>query len=441
MSLPMQIQSQLYHFKSHILGLVAAHVFSVVMVSRLFGISRKTFYKYRHQAEQGHLAFFDCTPRVHGSAKPQPIVDAVLRAKAHYPSFGKQRLANILYHQGVLISPNTVQRILQEHAPAVPSVACLRRRWHAFEALAPHVLWAMDICYLYTSKRDGFDRYLITIVDDHSRMVIASGLYARQTVAEVVEVLKEAVLMYGVPQRLVCDHGSQFTCSEFRRVCAAIHLAVDYAPPHYPQYKGKIERFFRTARSEMPRAQAPEMATGLHAAWIAEYNHDRIHSRVTDAAGHAQAPVFRLRWKPSAARPLPSGINVDDAFQVQRPDTGPHTRQVNAARCISYRKQSYHFPDLNKGDVIEVHDGKDHIDFSYLGQLVKRISKPLRQQTATTRQVHTGGLVKFKQRWIQLDLPKGTHVVVLREGRDYLFYLGEQVVFRMTGQEKCHPRI
>jgi transposase InsO family protein len=103
----------------------------------------------------------------------------------------------------------------------------------------------------------------------------------------------------------VCDHGSQFTCSEFRRVCAVIQLAVDYAPPQYPQYKGKIERFFRTARSEMPRAQAPEMASGLHAAWIAEYNHDRIHSRVTDAAGHAQAPVFRLRWKPSAARPKP----------------------------------------------------------------------------------------------------------------------------------------
>jgi uncharacterized membrane protein len=46
MSLPMQVQSRLYHFKSHILGLVAAHVFSVVMVSRLFGISRTTFAQF-----------------------------------------------------------------------------------------------------------------------------------------------------------------------------------------------------------------------------------------------------------------------------------------------------------------------------------------------------------------------------------------------------------
>jgi transposase InsO family protein len=441
MSLPMQVQSRLYHFKSHILGLVAAHVFSVVMVSRLFGISRKTFYTYRHQAEQGRLTSFDCTPRVHGSAKPQPIIDAVLHAKAQHPSFGKQRLANVLYHQGILISPNTVQRILRKDARPVPPVTCAPRHWSAFEAFAPNVIWAMDICYLYTRKRDGFDRYLITILDDHSRMVIASGLSERQTISEVVEVLKVAVLTYGVPRQLVCDQGSQFTCSEFRRICAAIQLAVDYAPPHYPQYKGKIERFFRTARSEMPRTQAPEMAPGLHVGWIAEYNHDRIHSRVTDAVGHAQAPVFRFHWRPSAARPLPPAISVDNVFQVQRPLTGPRTRQVNTARCISYRKQSYHFPALHKGDVIEVNDGKDQIAFAYLGNVVQSIRKPLRQQTATTRKVHTGGLVKFKQRQIQLDLPKGTHVLVLREGQDYIFYLGDRVVFRMTGQEKCHPCI
>ena len=239
----------------------------------------------------------------------------------------------------------------------------------------------------------------------------------------------------------MCDRGSQFTCSEFRRVCAGIHWAVDDAPLHYPQSKGKIERLFRTARSEMPRAQVPALAVGLHAKWIEEYNHDRIHSRVTDAAGHAQVPVFRLRWTPSAARPLPPTISVDDVFHVQRPLTGPRTRQVNAARSISYRKQSYHFPALHKGDVIEGTEGKDQIDFSDLGQLVQRIGKPLRQQTATTRQVHTGGLVKCKQQQLQLDLPKGTHVVVLREGGDYIFSVGDQVVFRLTGQEKCHPCI
>ena len=73
--------------------------------------------------------------------------------------------------------------------------------------------------------------------------------------------------------------------------------------------------------------------------------------------------------------------------------------------------------------------------------MVQSIRKPLRQHTATTRKVQTGGLVKFKQQRLQLDLPKGTHVVVLREGGEYIFYAGGQVVSRMPGQEKCHPCI
>src|SRR4029434_10180207 len=117
MSLPLQVQSQLYHFKSRILALVAAHVFSVVMVSRIFGISRKTFYKYRQQAAQWSVDSCDCMRRVHGSAKPQRIIDAVLQPKAQYPSFGKQRLANILYHQAIAISPHRVQRILRKQSP------------------------------------------------------------------------------------------------------------------------------------------------------------------------------------------------------------------------------------------------------------------------------------------------------------------------------------
>src|SRR5262249_30878656 len=95
MSLPIGARSELYRFRSRILVLVAAQVISVVMISRLSGISRKTFYKYRHQAAQGRLASCDCTPHVHGSAKPQHIIDAVLQAKAHSPNFGKQRLANV----------------------------------------------------------------------------------------------------------------------------------------------------------------------------------------------------------------------------------------------------------------------------------------------------------------------------------------------------------
>src|SRR5712691_6379998 len=194
MSLPRHVQSRLYHLTRPILGLVAAHVCSVVMVSRLFGLSRKTFDTYRHQAAQGNLASCDGTPRVHGSAQPQWVIDAGWRAKAHSPSFGTPRLANVLSHPGLRLAPNPVQRILRKPTPLGPPVPCPLRPWNAWEAMAPHVLCAMDICSLSPTKRDGCDRSLIPILDDHARTGIASGLSERQTVAEVVEVLQAAGL-------------------------------------------------------------------------------------------------------------------------------------------------------------------------------------------------------------------------------------------------------
>ena len=281
-------------------------------------------------------------------------------------------------------------------------------------------------------KHDGFERSLLPILAEHARPVIARGLYERQTVAAGVEVLKAAVRTYGVPWPLVCGHGSPLPCRALRRVWAMIEVAVADAPPPDPQSKGKSERFFRTARREMPRAQGPEMATGLHARWIEEENHHRSHRRVTDAAGHAHAPGLRWRWQPSAARPLPPGIHVDDVFQGQRPPPGPRPRPVKAARGIRSRKQSSQFPARHKGKVIAGNEGKAQMDFASLGNVVPSRRKPLRQQTATTRKVHTGGLVKFKPQRMQLDLPKGTHAVVLREGQDSIFYLGDRVVFRIN---------
>jgi transposase InsO family protein len=107
-------------------------------------------------------------------------------------------------------------------------------------------MWAMDICYLYTRKHDGFDRYLITILDDHSRTVIASGLYERQTVSEVVEVLKAAVLTYGIPQRLVCDRGSQCTCGE----CMVQAVTYAFARP-------SLQRRLKGVRGRFHSPQAP----------------------------------------------------------------------------------------------------------------------------------------------------------------------------------------
>jgi hypothetical protein len=76
-----------------------------------------------------------------------------------------------------------------------------------------------------------------------------------------------------------------------------------------------------------------------------------------------------------------------------------------------------------------------------LENVVKRIRKPFGQYIATTRIVPTGGLVPFTQQRLPLDLPQGTHVMVLGEGQDAILSAGDQMVCRMTGHATCHPSL
>jgi len=441
MQLPTQVQCRLSHFKRQLLALATAKTFSVVFLCQLFAVSRNTFYKYRGLERGGQLDYFCCAPRHHGLAKTQAVIDAVLDARRCFPGYGKKRLAGYLNGIGVKIAANTVQRILRAHNQALPAAQRKRRQWSYFEAIAPNVIWSIDICYLYTLKQDGFDLYMITILDDHSRRVIASALFAQQTIVEVAQVLYRAVTQYGVPQVLVCDNGSQFTCSEFRRVCHAIGLTIDYAPKYYPRYKGKLERFHRTTRAEMPRATTPAMAQVLHAVWIETYNHHRVHSRVLDAQGHEQVPDFRFTWKPSAARPLPVGLDVQAIFQVSPPLRTAHTRQVDASLTIQYLKQRYVFPQLNKGDRVHVTEHKDRIEFFYQDQLLQTVIKPPRRQAAAIRKVKADGCVLFQRQRIPVECPPQTPVVIVREGNELIFSANDQVILRLRDQKTVQQGI
>jgi transposase InsO family protein len=441
MQLPAQVNNRLTHFKKQMVQLAAGKIFSVVFLCYVFGISRNTFYKYRHLAAAGQLDYVGCAPHHHGLAKTQAVIDAVLAAREQFPDQGKKRLARYLREHGTPMSANTVQRILRAYGKALPARKHQRRAYRRFEAIAPNVIWSIDICYLYTHKRNGFDLYLITILDDHSRRVVVSRLLPEQTVVDVVHVLEAAVLAYGVPRVLVCDNGPQFTCSEFRRVCQEIGLAVDYAPKHYPQYKGKIERFFRTVREEMPWATSPELAVAGHEVWMNYYNTQRVHSSVLDEEGEEQVPEFRFTWKRDAARPLPAGLDLTAVFQVQRPQPSAWTRQVDGHGNIRYQKQRYHFPRLNKGDLVRVQEDKEQVQFFYQDHRLQTVAKPPRRQAAATRKVKVAGVVLFRKQRFQLGLAKGTQVIILQEGQDYVFYADGQLVWRFRGQESVQQSI
>jgi transposase InsO family protein len=62
------------------------------------------------------------------------------------------------------------------------------------------------------------------------------------TVAKVVEFIKEIMYMFGVPNNIITDNGTQFTTKEFKDFWAVSGIKINHASLSHPQSNGQVER-------------------------------------------------------------------------------------------------------------------------------------------------------------------------------------------------------
>lgn len=146
---------------------------------------------------------------------------------------------------------STAYRYLRTHLPKRP-VPTTGREQKRFSHRYPNDCWQGDTMHgMYIrDELDGRSKktYLIAFIDDATRLITAARFFFSETVQHVKEVLREAVLTYGVPAKLYLDNGRNFCAEDIEIACAAMRCALIHTTAYYPEGKGKIERFFRTVR-------------------------------------------------------------------------------------------------------------------------------------------------------------------------------------------------
>ena len=100
--------------------------------------------------------------------------------------------------------------------------------------------------------------YLITVLDDYSRMVLAWRVQPSMASGCIIEVVQDAVEFTGLPTvpvepgpALLTDNGPGFlsrAIEEFLKMRAMKHIV---ASPYHPQTNGKLERYHRTAKADI----------------------------------------------------------------------------------------------------------------------------------------------------------------------------------------------
>lgn len=153
-----------------------------------------------------------------------------------------------------------------------------------FEAPCPLDMVQADLMYVKREDGDGHF-YVLTVLDDHSRMALASTVLERQTGRVVLEAFRRVINQWGTPSRVLTDRGTQFIHwrgrTEFQEYVenelGAEHIL---ARTQHPQTLGKIERFHATLRKEALKRPAYPSREALQAeldGYHRIYNYQRPH--------------------------------------------------------------------------------------------------------------------------------------------------------------------
>jgi transposase InsO family protein len=284
---------------------------NVSELSRRFGVSRPTVYKWRDRYRaEGAAGLEDRSRRPRTSpSKTAPEVEALVLELRKDDPWGGRKLRRLLQEQGrdPVPSGSTITEILRRHGKLDGPRAGQPRDWARFEHPEPNDLWQMDFKGHFAL---GSGRcHPLTVLDDHSRFALAIGACGDERTQTVARWLEKSFERYGLPERILTDNGPPWGSGGWERHTVLtvwlldLEIAVSHGRPYHPQTQGKDERFHRTLKEELLNRESFADLAGAQArfdAWRDRYNHKRPHQALDYAT-----PASRYR---NSARKMPTTI-------------------------------------------------------------------------------------------------------------------------------------
>jgi transposase InsO family protein len=301
-----QDQTRLVRFRSRVLQ--AGGERDVSSTCRHFGISRKTFYKWKHRlTAYGAAGLCDRARTPHRSprATPAEVVSKVLYLRQNY-HFGPAKIADYLkrFHD-LRPATQTVYRILVRHAmnrlPANQKYRAHSKRWKRYEKPQPGHRIQMDVKFLERIPGTRKRLYQFTAIDDCTRIRVLKVFDACNQVTAIRfadDVIRRLPFRVHVVQT---DNGAEFQ-SQFHWHLEAQDIRHVYIRPRTPHLNGKVERSHRVDDQEFYQLLDRDgIADDIHLfndklrEWEDYYNYQRPHGALD-----GQTPYERLLAKTRA---------------------------------------------------------------------------------------------------------------------------------------------
>jgi transposase InsO family protein len=284
-------------------------------VARDHGVSKTWLYellaRYKEHGEAGLVAR---SKRPH--SLPQKISayfeDEIVRVRKELTDLGFEAGAETIrvhlqraHRRARLPSTSTIWRVLKARGFVVsephkrPKSSYVR-----FSAELPNETWQMDVTHVLIAG--GVEVEVLNVIDDHSRLCVASVARRITKAPDVVDTFYEAAGRYGFPQSVLSDNGAIFTAESRHGVCAletellALGIAFKHSRPYHPQTCGKVERFRQTLKKFLATRRRARTVHALQKQldeFVEYYNCVRPH-RALNRKTPARAFKARTKAKP-----------------------------------------------------------------------------------------------------------------------------------------------
>ena len=284
---------------------------SVSALCRIYGISRKTAYKWRERyLAEGVAGLLDRSraPHRHPQGMAAAVVEAIVAVRHRYPYWGPKKIRAYLArrHPGTRWpATSTMSDLLRREG----LVVARRRRLRApprtapfAECAHPNDVWCIDFKGWFRCA-DGARCDPLTLSDGASRYLLRCQALRRADGDHAWPVVEAAFREYGLPRAVRSDNGPPFASvgagglSPFAVNLVKAGVVVERIDPGQPQQNGRLERLHLTLKQETasPPASSLRQQGRRFAAFQAYYNTERPHEALgqTPPAEHYQ-PSPRL---------------------------------------------------------------------------------------------------------------------------------------------------
>jgi transposase InsO family protein len=210
------------------------------------------------------------------------IMEAVVARRKKYGFEGADRIKGIL---GLRESTSTINKVMRRAGlMKKPKKRHHNLAYGPYERPLPNDLWHTD----FKSWEFDFGTVHTTwIIDDASRYILAARITLRTSADLVIEMVQQAIDLYGLPKQLMTDHGTEYYAvsqgkgrSKLDRYCKDVGVEHIYSRVRHPQTNGKMERTHRSAKEETPyfgEIHSLEDARRVFIDWIEYHNTDCAH--------------------------------------------------------------------------------------------------------------------------------------------------------------------